>query len=423
VVELIARLADGGFHHQALSRRDTSLFRSAHSTSKDCAAVFNFLIDCIGLPALSEATQTLQLTAVRAVLAAITALVIVLWTGRPIICWLRREGICKQESGKDGTTSVTGHEHKVGTPTMGGLIILLAVGGATLLWSALHNAYVWLALGTTVALGALGVADDCIGASCSRSGLSPRQKVAGQLLIGAFLGGALCVLDSGIPPSTPTFTSPTDGDVLSYGLFHFFWNTQAYPGWIAYVSIVAFVVTAVSNSVNLTDGLDGLTAGVTAFVSLGLVILSCVSGSARVAEALDVVHLPWAGELAVFAAAMGAACFGFLSYNSYPATVFMGDTGALALGGAVGSTIIMMRKELLLPLLGTVYFAEALSVVLQVTYFKYTRRRTGRGKRVFRMAPLHHHYEAEGLHEAEIVTRFWIAAATSVIAALFTLGI
>jgi phospho-N-acetylmuramoyl-pentapeptide-transferase len=186
---------------------------------------------------------------------------------------------------------------------------------------------------------------------------------------------------------------------------------------------VVFILTAVSNAVNLTDGLDGLTTGVTAFVSLGLTALVYVSGNVELATFLNVMYLPGTGELTVFVSAMAAACFGFLWYNGYPASVFMGDTGALALGGAVGATVLMVRKELMLPLLCIVYFAEAVSVILQTSYFKYTRRTTGTGKRIFRMAPLHHHYEALGMHEAKIVTRFWIVTAITVIAALLTLRI
>jgi phospho-N-acetylmuramoyl-pentapeptide-transferase len=182
-------------------------------------------------------------------------------------------------------------------------------------------------------------------------------------------------------------------------------------------------MSAVSNAVNLTDGLDGLSTGVTAFVSLGLVALAYVSGNTQLATFLNVMYLPGTGELAVFGAAMAASCFGFLWYNGYPATVFMGDTGALALGAAVGSMTLMIRKELLLPILGIVYFAEAVSVIIQTGYFKYSRRRTGTGRRVFRMAPLHHHFEARGTHEAKIVTRFWIVTALTVIAALLSLRI
>jgi phospho-N-acetylmuramoyl-pentapeptide-transferase len=207
--------------------------------------------------------------------------------------------------------------------------------------------------------------------------------------------------------------------MLDYDLFEGVLDVDL--GWAIYLPVVVFVMTATSNAVNLTDGLDGLTTGVTAFVSLGLVALCYVTGNAILADFLNVLFLPGTGELTIFCAAMAAACFGFLWYNGYPASVFMGDTGALALGAAVGALVLMIRKELLLPLLGVVYFAEALSVIVQTTYFKYTRRTTGTGRRVFRMAPIHHHFEAGGTHEAKIVTRFWIVTALTVIATLLSL--
>ena len=210
--------------------------------------------------------------------------------------------------------------------------------------------------------------------------------------------------------------------MINYDIFgHLFGGANL--GWLVYIPVAVFIMTAVSNGVNLTDGLDGLASGVTAFVGLGLVVLCYISGNVQFAEFLDVFYLPGAGELTVFAAAMTAACFGFLWFNGYPATVFMGDTGSLALGAAVASLTLMIRMELLLPLLGAVYFMETLSVIIQTTWFKWTRRRTGEGKRVFRMAPLHHHFEARGTHEAKIVTRFWIITAVTVVATLLVLRI
>ena len=269
----------------------------------------------------------------------------------------------------------------------------------------------------------VGFADDYVKTVLKqKDGLNAWYKVAGQVAIGLFVGSVLYFHPDFADYNTFTFIPFLKDQVLDYDLFRFL-ELGVDLGWLVYLPVVVFIVTAVSNAVNLTDGLDGLTTGVTAFVSLGLVALVYVSGNAEFATFLNVMHLPGTGELTVFVAAVTAACFGFLWYNGYPATVFMGDTGALALGGAVGSTILMVRKELLLPLLGIVYFAEALSVIVQTSYFKYTRRRTGTGKRVFRMAPLHHHYEARGLHEAKIVTRFWIVTAITVIAALLILRI
>ena len=207
--------------------------------------------------------------------------------------------------------------------------------------------------------------------------------------------------------------------------YYFFeqWVGDIDIGWIVYLPVAVFIMTAVSNAVNLTDGLDGLTTGVTAFVSLGLLVLSYASGNVVMADFLDVMYLPGTGELTVLVAAMAAACFGFLWYNGYPATVFMGDTGSLALGAAVASITLSVRKELLLPILGLIYFLEALSVIVQTGYFKYTKKRTGTGQRVFLMAPLHHHYEAKGTHESKIVTRFWIVTAFTVVATLLILRV
>ncbi len=366
--------------------------------------------------------QVIQFITVRAALASITALGIAMGAGRGIIRWLRRQQLGEQV--REGEAAgVVSHAHKAGTPTMGGIIILLAVGGATLLWGAIANTYVWLALIATAGLGVVGFVDDYLQTVQNREeGLRPRHKLAGQVSIGLFVGGVLYFHPDFAAYNTFTFMPFLKDQVVDYDLFRF-WELGVDLGWVVYLPVVVFIVTATSNAVNLTDGLDGLTTGVTAFVSLGLIALVYISGNVQFATFLNVMYLPGTGELTVFVAAVTAACFGFLWYNGYPATVFMGDTGALALGGAVGSTILMVRKELLLPLLGIVYFAEAVSVILQTSYFKYTRRRTGEGERIFRMAPLHHHYEALGMHEAKIVTRFWIVTAITVIAALLMLRI
>jgi phospho-N-acetylmuramoyl-pentapeptide-transferase len=318
---------------------------------------------------------------------------------------------------------VIDHAHKAGTPTMGGVIILLSILGATLLWGAIAETYVWLILLATAWMGAVGFADDYIKTvQKNKDGLPARTKVAGQVGIGVVVGAVLYFHPSFAEFNTLTYVPFVKDYVLNYDIFDA-WITGIDLGWVIYIPVVVFIMSAVSNAVNLTDGLDGLSTGVTAFVSLGLVALAYVSGNTQLATFLNVMYLPGTGELAVFGAAMAASCFGFLWYNGYPATVFMGDTGALALGAAVGSMTLMIRKELLLPILGIVYFAEAVSVIIQTGYFKYSRRRTGTGRRVFRMAPLHHHFEARGTHEAKIVTRFWIVTALTVIAALLSLRI
>ena len=379
-----------------------------------------YLIDYIEQLYHPPGFQVIRFITVRAALAAITALGIALVAGRGIIRWLRSQQLGEQvrEGEESGAVS---HVHKAGTPTMGGIIILLSLLGATLLWGAIANTYVWLVLVATAGLGIVGFADDYIKTVKERKeGLPARYKIFGQVSVGVLVGGVLYFNPAFADYNTLTFVPFLKDYVLDYDLFRF-WEVGMDMGWLVYIPAVVFIVTAVSNAVNLTDGLDGLTTGVTAFVSIGLTALVYVSGNAQLAAFLNVMYLPGTGELTVFVAAMAAACFGFLWYNGYPATVFMGDTGALALGGAVGATILMVRKELLLPLLGIVYFAEAVSVILQTSYFKYTRRRTGTGQRIFLMAPLHHHFEAKGLHEAKIVTRFWIVTAITVIAALLML--
>lgn len=364
--------------------------------------------------------QVVQFITVRAALASITALAIAMVAGRGIIRWLRRQQLGEQV--REGETAgAVSHGHKAGTPTMGGIIILLAVLGSTLLWGAVANTYVWLVMGATAWLGVVGFADDYVKTvKKEKEGLSARYKIAGQVGIGIIVGGVLYFHPAFSDYNTLTFVPFLKDQLLDYDLFRF-WALGIDLGWLVYIPVVIFIITAVSNAVNLTDGLDGLTTGVTAFVSLGLIALVYISGNVELATFLNVMFLPGTGELTVFVASVTAACFGFLWYNGYPATVFMGDTGSLALGGAMGTTILMVRKELLLPLLGIVYFAEAVSVILQTSYFKYTRRQTGTGRRIFKMAPLHHHYEALGIHEAKIVTRFWIVTAITVIAALLML--
>jgi phospho-N-acetylmuramoyl-pentapeptide-transferase len=366
--------------------------------------------------------QVIQFITVRSALAAMTALALALFAGRSIIRWLSRKQFGEQV--REGTEAgVVDHAHKAGTPTMGGVIILLSILGAVLLWGAIAETYVWLILLATAWMGAVGFADDYIKTvKKNKDGLPARYKIAGQVGIGVVVGGVLYFHPDFSAYNTLTYVPFLKNRVIDYYFFEG-WVPGVDLGWLVYVPVVVFIMTAVSNAVNLTDGLDGLSTGVTAFVSLGLVALAYVSGNANLATFLNVMYLPGTGELTVFGAAMAASCFGFLWYNGYPATVFMGDTGALALGAAVGAMTLMVRKELLLPILGIVYFAEALSVIIQTGYFKYSRRRTGTGKRVFRMAPLHHHFEARGTHEAKIVTRFWIVTALTVIAALLTLRI
>ena len=381
-----------------------------------------YLIDYLEQLYQPPGFQVIRFITVRATLGAITALFISLFIGRRIINMLSARQL--GESVREGALAgVVDHTHKAGTPTMGGVIIILSILLSTFLWGAIAEPYVWLAMLAMAWMGAFGFMDDYIKTfRKDKRGLAPKVKLAGQISIGLLIGAALCFHPAFEAHNALTYVPFLKDKMIDYDIFGYLFG-GANLGWLVYIPVAVFIMTAVSNGVNLTDGLDGLATGVTAFVGLGLVVLCYISGNVQFAEFLDVFYLPGAGELTVFAAAMTAACFGFLWFNGYPATVFMGDTGSLALGAAVASLTLMIRMELLLPLLGAVYFMETLSVIMQTTWFKWTRRRTGEGKRVFRMAPLHHHFEARGAHEAKIVTRFWIITAITVVATLLVLRI
>ena len=362
--------------------------------------------------------QVFQFSTVRAGLAAATALLVALFAGKKIIVYLRTKQI--GETVREGEDAgAVSHAHKAGTPTMGGVILLLALVAGTLLWADLRNPYVWIALVATLWMGGFGFADDYIKTiGKNKEGIAPRVKLAGQLSLGALV--AVCVLfflpDVG---GSDTFTSlpfvPDGG--IDYDFLTPLVGFEA--GWIVYIPVITFILAGVSNAVNLTDGLDGLTAGTAAFSTLALVAMAYVTGNANLADFVNDVFLPGTSELVIFGAALSAACFGFLWYNGHPAQVFMGDTGSLALGAAIGTLAILIKKELYLPIVGAIFFAETLSVIIQTLWFKWTKRRDGEGRRVFRMAPLHHHYEALGVHESKIVIRFWIVTALLSITALF----
>lgn len=389
--------------------------------------------------------QMFHFITVRAGLAAFTALLIALFVGRRIIRWLKNKQF--GETVREGIDSgAIDHSHKRGTPSMGGLIILLSMLGATFLWGDIAKTQVWLVMLATAWMGAVGFADDYIKVvKKNKDGLSSGKKILGQLSIGLIVGAVIYFCYP--------YNAAAEIDTRTMTNFPFLKNQvfDYYPqylqtlfggadiGWLFYIPSVLFIMTAVSNAVNLTDGLDGLAAGVTSFVAAGLVILCYISGNAIYADFLHVLHLPGAGELTIFASAMAAACLGFLWFNAHPARVFMGDTGSLALGAAVASLCFLIKAELLIPLLCGVYFMEALSVVLQTGYFKITKKRYGQGKRIFRMAPLHHHFEstkkpktddpywfkfgAGQVHESQLVIRFWIVTGLMVILTILTLRI
>jgi len=349
----------------------------------------------------------------RAGAAIATALLIAFVVGPPIIRRLQAHKV-GQIVRTDGPAS---HLGKRGTPTMGGVIILVAAVVSTLLWAKLDNRFVLIALAATVWMGAIGFVDDWLKVVQRRPrGLVARYKLAGQVSFGLALGVVLLVFPwSGtvLPPSSTTVP-----------FFKYVFVVLKPPLYIAFVT---FVVTAWSNAVNLTDGLDGLATGLSAIAALSFAAFAYLFGRIDASEYLKVFYLPGAGELAIFCASLVGACLGFLWFNAHPAKVFMGDTGSLAIGGGLGTTAILLKAEFLLVLVGGVFVAEAGSVVLQTSVFKYRVRRFGREyaeqHRVFRMAPLHHHFEQLGWHEATVVTRFYILGLICGLVGLATLKI
>jgi phospho-N-acetylmuramoyl-pentapeptide-transferase len=333
--------------------------------------------------------------------AAITALIISLILGPWLIRILRRHQV-KEEIRVEGPQS---HYAKAGTPTMGGLIILAAIVIPTLLWADLSNRFTIYILLVTLWLGAIGFMDDFLKAiKHQKKGLVARKKLIGQILLGLVLGVILYLY-----PPTPTFDLKTD--------LPFFKNYYLdFPIYL-YIPFVIIVIAGFSNAVNLADGLDGLATGLSMICLVAFAGMAYITGRFDFTNYLDVVYLPGAGELTVFCAAAIGAGLGFLWYNTHPAEVFMGDTGALALGGILGALSILLKKELLLVIVGGVFVVEAISVILQVSVFKL------RGKRIFKMAPLHHHFELSGWHESKVVVRFWIVGVLLALVALSTFKI
>ncbi len=344
----------------------------------------------------------------RAAAAAITALLIAFWLGPKIIAALKRRQIGEAAKLDAPKTHLT----KAGTPTMGGLIVLAAILIPTLLWGTLTNMYVLLILFVTASLGAVGFLDDYLKVVKRKpKGLIGRYKIVGQVFVGIVVGGVIYFFPEWIEAELWKINSSTT--------VPFFKNREIDFG-VLYIPMVVFVITATSNAVNLTDGLDGLAIGTTAIVAMTLAVMSYISGNFFWSEYLTIPFLRGNGELTVFCAAMVGAALGFLWFNSYPAQVFMGDTGSLALGGAIGALCVLIKKELLLPTLGFVFFAETISVIIQKVYFKYTKKKYGEGKRVFKMAPIHHHFELLGWPEPKIVARFYIIAILMMIVSLAT---
>jgi phospho-N-acetylmuramoyl-pentapeptide-transferase len=386
----------------------------------------------------------------RAALALISSLIISILFGKRIINLLRRQQI--GETVRD--LGLAGQLEKSGTPTMGGLIILGAILIPTLLFAKLHNIYVITMLLATVWLGIIGFLDDYIKVfKKNKEGLKGRFKIIGQIGVGLIVGCILyfsddVVVHKRVPADYKlnvgeSFVShqhinnvnenykwirtddmTTTIPFIKGNEFNYNWligDWQKTYGWLIFIPIVIFIVIAVSNGANMTDGLDGLATGTSAIVGIALAILAYVSSNARFADYLNVMYIPFAEELVIFIAAFVGACVGFLWYNSFPAQVFMGDTGSLALGGIIAVFAISIRKELLIPVLCGIFLIENLSVILQVGYFKYTKKKFGEGRRMFKMAPLHHHFQKAGFHEAKIVSRFWIVAVLLAVITIVTL--
>jgi phospho-N-acetylmuramoyl-pentapeptide-transferase len=349
----------------------------------------------------------------RTAFAAAFALLISLFIGKKIIRWLKKMQL-KENIRYD--LGIKSHLLKSETPTMGGVIIILATIVPALLWMRLNSIYTWMIIFVVIVLGIVGFLDDYIKTvRKDKAGLHGWNKIIGQVLVGTVLGVTLYFWPAFQEYHTIT-TVPFLKEVhIDYAFFGEKW------GWLIYIPVVIFIITAVSNAANLTDGLDGLLSGTSAIAGIILGIFAYVSGRVDFSAFLNIMYLPGAGELTIFAASLVGACLGFLWYNSYPASVFMGDTGSLALGGALGALAVMIHKELLLPIICGIFLVETVSVIIQTIWFKYTRMKYGEGRRVFLMTPIHHHFEKQGWPESKIVVRFWIIAILLGILSLLTL--
>ncbi len=354
----------------------------------------------------------------RAMCAAVLSMLIAFVAGKKIIAWLQ----CKQIGETIRDLGLEGQMQKKGTPTMGGIIIIVALLGSALLVCRLDSIYTILMLITTVWCGAIGFADDYIKVfKHNKDGMSEKGKLILQFGLGLVIALAIC-LSSDIMSDKLVTTIPfvKDHEFDYSWLSPFKGQIGVYCSWGIYMIMIILVMLACSNGANLTDGMDGLAAGSSAIVGIAIGVMAWLSGDALNATYLNIMHIPNAGEVAIYMAAFVGALMGFLWYNTFPAQVFMGDTGSLTIGGIIGVSAVLIRKELLLPILCGIFFVESLSVLLQRSYFKYTRKKYGQGRRIFLMAPLHHHYQKKGMPEARIVTRFWIVG---IILAVSTLAL
>ncbi len=401
--------------------------------------LFEYLDKTLNIPG----TGVFQYITFRSALAVILSLMISTIFGKRIIGFLRNQqvGETVRELG------LQGQNEKAGTPTMGGLIIIIATLIPVFLFTKLNNIYIILLIVTTLWMGTIGFIDDYIKIfKKDKQGLKGIFKVIGQIGLGLIVGSVL-YLHPGVtlrnehnktitinqkenviaPIAAEEKSTATTIPFFKNNEFDYAellaWTGEGYENWawLVFIPIVIFIITAVSNGANLTDGIDGLAAGTSAISVVALGIFTFVSGNIIFSSYLNIMYIPNSGEMTVFIAAFAGALVGFLWYNSYPATVFMGDTGSLTIGGVIAVLAISVRKELLIPLLCGIFLVENFSVVLQVSYFKYTKKRFGEGRRIFLMSPLHHHYQKKGYHESKIVTRFWIVGIILAILSIVTL--
>ena len=400
--------------------------------------LFNYLDKRFDFPGAG----VFQYISFRAGMAALFSLIITITLGKTLISFLRRKQV-----GEDiRDLGLQGQLQKKGTPTMGGLIIIAAILVPTLLLAKINNVYIILLVATTIWLGVIGFLDDYIKVfKKNKEGLAGKFKIVGQVGIGLIVGLTLFFNDDVIvrevtrPVVASTEFLILDQDKLEYQdskstktTVPFFKNNEldyskllpfldSNYTWIIYTLVVILIVTAVSNGANITDGIDGLAAGTSAIIGLTLAIFAYLSGRVDFSSYLNIMYIPNLSEVVIFCTAFVGACLGFLWYNAFPAQVFMGDTGSLSLGGIIAVLAFVVRKELLLPLICGIFLIENLSVIIQISYFKYTKKKYGEGRRVFLMSPLHHHYQKKNIHEAKIVTRFWIVGILLAILSLATL--
>lgn len=392
----------------------------------------------------------------RALTGIVLSLIISIVFGKRIISYLKRLQV--GETIRD--LGLEGQKAKEGTPTMGGIMIILALLIPTILLADLTNTYILMMILSTVWMALIGFVDDYIKVfKKNKEGLKGRFKILGQVGLGLIIGVTMLVSenvvvrmdaasanamgyevvkksDAELPEdkvegvkmvyvkTTMTNVPFLKNNSFDYrSILYFLGDNSGTFVWLIFIPVIIFIVTAVSNAANLTDGIDGLAAGSSAIIGAALGVFAYVSGNQIFADYLNIFYLPYTGELVIFSACFIGACIGFLWYNAYPAKIFMGDTGSLTLGGIIAALAIVLRKELLIPILCGIFLIENLSVVLQVSYFKYTKRKYGEGRRIFLMSPLHHHYQKKGMHEAMIVTRFWIVGILLAVITIITLKV